>query len=93
MAQAEHIERASFEAHMAAAKVIAEALGVERAQPEEVALALAEAFGDVMGICVCKFSAHGEPADAFFERIDAAHRSAADRMVSKIMAHDCRGSA
>lgn len=93
MAQAEHIERASFEAHMAAAQVIARALGVERAQPEDVALALADALGDAMGLCVCKFAGREAQAAQFFDRVNAAHRDAANRMVARIMAHDCRGAA
>lgn len=46
----DHIENASFEAHMAAAEKIAAALGIERAKPGDVALALAYAYGEAVGL-------------------------------------------
>lgn len=84
----DHIENASFEAHMAAAEKIAAALGIERAKPGDVALALAHAYGEAVGL----YAMTGAASDQL-EALGRAALRATQGMVSRIQASDCEGSA
>ncbi len=83
----DHIQSAAFEAHMEAKECLERSLGRVPTH-EEILLALAEAFGDMMGIYA---GAGAQP-----HQIDAINRIAQrayTSMLSKIMAHGCEGSA
>ncbi len=78
----DHIENAAFEAHMAAAEKI------ERAKPGDVALALAHAYGEAVGL----YAMTGAASDQL-EALGRAALCATQGMVSRIQASDCEGTA
>lgn len=83
----EHIQKAAFEGHMAAAETLKASLG-RAPTHEETLLALAEAFGDMMGI----YAGSGAQPHQI-EAVNRIAQRAYTTMLSKIMAHGCEGSA
>ncbi len=73
---------------MAVAAKIAAALGIERAEPGDVALALAHAYGEAIGL----YAMTGVSQDAL-AGIGKVYCEAVNGAVSRIHASDCEGSA
>ena len=87
-ASQELIEDAAIAAHMAAATKIADALGLERAPPAEVAMALAKSYGAILGIYAMTGAANDQ-----LEALGRIANRATKEMVSRIQASDCAGRA
>lgn len=84
----QHIDDAAFEAQMAAADKIATALGIERASPADVAIALAHAYGSAVGL----YAMTGAASDQL-EALGRVALRATQGMVSRIQTSDCAGRA
>ncbi len=85
---AEHVTDASLAAHMEAARLIAAALGQERAAIGDVARALAHAYGEVLALCVTA----SKPLEEI-RALGGIVEQAADAMMHRIHAKSCAGVA
>lgn len=83
----QHIQDASFEAHMAAADRIDSDLG-HKATPEDVAHALAHSYGESLAV----FAAKGGQTHQL-EAINRIAERSYKTMLTKIMADTCEGRA
>lgn len=92
MSVPEHIETASFEAHMAASEHIAAALGIDKAAPGDVALALAHAYGEALGI-VAMTGAGSSQLEALGQAAFCATQGMVARIQARLLTRDCEGSA
>ena len=83
-----HIQNASFEAHMSASENIASAQGVERAELSDVVHALANAYGEALGL----FAMTGATNDQL-ATMGRAVSEASKAMIAKVHVQTCEGLA
>lgn len=84
----DHIKRASFEAHMAAADVMRTALGVEQPKAAQVAKALAHSYGQALALSIAAGADNDTLAD-----LGETIRISCEDMVSQIHRRTCKGEA
>ncbi len=85
---ADHIQDASFAAHMAASELIGAALGQDKARIIDVARALAHAYGEAAALCVAAPDARDEA-----EELPDIIETASQAMLAHLAMQGCGGSA